>query len=139
MRRGPPGGSDSSWVSHVLPAALYLVLAFISGSLAADPMLGIQFDAKDKLIHLLGFWLMQWTHARALRHLWPGRPEATVLVQSLLSASLAGALLEGWQFFLPHRTADFWDFVADVLGAAIGAGLSAVALRRSWASGDSGP
>jgi VanZ family protein len=111
------------WQLHVLPAALYLVVAFVTGSLPSSAMGPVDLQTKDKLLHFLGFWLMQWTHARALRFMHPGWSEAQVLFASFGTATVAGGLLEAWQFLLPHRTADWRDWLADGVGALLGAAL----------------
>lgn len=131
MTQGSGEHLGTSWSLHVLPAQLYLAFAFITGSLPGGAMGGIDFDAKDKLIHFAGFWLMQWTHARAFRHLRPDWARRDVLLSSCASATAAGGLLELWQFLLPHRTADILDWLADLAGALLGALVGLICARLS--------
>ena len=77
--------------------------------------------ARDKVEHALAFGLMQWTHARAVAFFWPKLSGRQVALVTFGTAALAGGLLELWQFALPHRMADWADFAADAVGAAIGA------------------
>lgn len=74
----------------------------------------------DKLIHaglyaaLAGLWL--WAR--------PGRPW-----QALLLASLYGAVDEWHQSWVPGRSSDSWDWLADTAGAGLLAGLAAARQR----------
>ncbi len=106
---------------HVAPALLYIGVVFYLGSIAVDPLVGVDFDFKDKVMHALAFGGMQLTHARAFSFLWPEWPRRRVALWSGLSAASFGGLLELWQAALPHRSADFWDFIADAVGAFVAA------------------
>ncbi len=106
---------------HVAPAILYVGVVFYLGSISIDPLEGISFDLKDKVLHVLAFGGMQITQARALSFLWPEWSRKRVAIWAAILTSLVGALLELWQAALPHRSADFFDFAADALGAALAA------------------
>lgn len=75
----------------------------------------------DKVVHLamyagLTFLLSSWLSAR--------RPGSGRLVVPVLAAAVVYAGLdESLQMLTETRTADFWDFVMDVLGAVLGVGL----------------
>ncbi len=118
------------WTLHVLPALIYALFAFGMGSIPGEPMAGWELNLKDKIMHALGFGVMQWTHLRAIRFIRPHLSSSTVVVFSVLTAILAGGLLEGWQFLLPHRTADLWDWFADAAGALLAGGVTWVLLLR---------
>ncbi|HVU02162.1 MAG TPA: VanZ family protein [Polyangiaceae bacterium] len=97
------------------PAFAYVAYIFVMGSIrgADTPM-----HVSDKTAHFLAFGLMVPLFARALRHL---APRVSPVVALLLAAALssgAGALLEVWQAFIPWRSSDVWDWVADTMGAA---------------------
>ena len=72
----------------------------------------------DKVVHLvmyagLTFLLSSWLSAR--------RPGSGRLVLPVLAAAVIYAVLdELLQMLTETRTADFWDFVMDVLGAVLG-------------------
>lgn len=88
------------------------------------PKIPIDFDFMDKVMHAgvygilagLCFWAL---HAPTQRRAW----------LSLVLASLYGASDEFHQWFVPGRTPDVWDWVADSLGAAMLAGLALWWLR----------
>lgn len=86
---------------------------------------GLHFDNADKLQHIAAFICLSVCAALSLQ---PGHSR-------LLSAGLAmlavGLLIEGVQFYIPERSADWQDVVADAVGIA--AGLATVAwARRYW-------
>ncbi|MEN9577263.1 MAG: VanZ like family [Pseudomonadota bacterium] len=95
-------------------------------------MPSVSGGVSDKTLHFLVFG----GFALALL---PALPRAKAAAWRLgvgfLLASTAGALLELWQGLLPHRSAEFLDWVADTLGAAIAVLGAAVGLwfwkRRS--------
>jgi VanZ family protein len=90
----------------------------------AAPQL-INFPGIDKVVHLGLFGTLAALSARALggtpRTWWP----------ALLGAMLFGAFTEFEQSFIPSRSMDLGDFLADSAGAAIGLAMFAAwALRR---------
>jgi VanZ family protein len=118
------------WIVYLTPAVLSVVVALKLGTMQGGPNLGPEFDFKDKLGHLLAFGLIQITHARAAEFIFEPRRSASLVWGAAVSATLVGAVLEIWQAFLPYRTAEFLDLVADGLGAALFAMLY-IRLRQS--------
>jgi len=110
---------------HVAPAILYVLAIFYAGSVEQGPEIQVELVAQDKLLHLVAFFGMQLTMFRAAR--WKlfelGTGRLALIALALTSA--VGASLEFWQATLPYRSAEFADWVADVLGA----GLAALLLR----------
>jgi hypothetical protein len=109
------------------PATVYLAGIFVLGSAGggAGPA-----GVSDKVAHLVAFGILALPMARALRY-FRERPLAERLGRGALLSSLAGALLEVWQAFLPHRSAELLDWVADTAGAFGVALVAAVVARRS--------
>jgi len=75
----------------------------------------------DKLQHLLaygalGFAIGLWISPA----FWKRRPLAAVLLAALIG-SVYGAIDEIHQYFVPGRQSDVWDWVANTLGAVLGA------------------
>jgi VanZ family protein len=106
---------------HVAPAVLYVGAVFYLGSSPVDPLHGVDFELKDKVLHVIAFAGMQLTQARALAFIWPEWSRRRVATSAAILTSLLGALLEVWQAALPHRSADVFDLVADVTGAVLAA------------------
>lgn len=101
------------------PALVWLITTFYLGSIDGDPTDPIQFELKDKVHHAIAFGLMQRTHYRALQFFFPSWSEVRVVVTAVVTASLAGIGLELWQAYLPHRSADVFDALADIAGAVL--------------------
>lgn len=119
MKLGIRDPRAATWL--VGPAVAYTVYIFIAGSL---PQVGPPMDVSDKTAHFAAFGLMVPLLLRATRYF---RPEAAFRSRtgvSVAGSSVLGGLLELWQSFLPSRTADVFDWLADTAGA----GLAAVVL-----------
>lgn len=116
MSRYRPGA-----LIHVAPALLYVGAVFYLGSVSIDPPTEMDFSWNDKVMHAIAFGGMQLTLARAFRFLWPELSVTSVAVRSGVVAALLGGLLELWQAALPHRSAEWLDFIADAVGAALAA------------------
>jgi VanZ family protein len=83
----------------------------------------------DKLQHLLAYAVLAgaaalWTS----RETWERRA-FTVLLCTALAASAYGAVDEIHQYFVPGRDCNFWDWLADILGAFLGAGAALIIAR----------
>jgi len=92
--------------------------------------------AWDKLQHLLaygalGFAIGLW----ASPAFWKRRPALAVLLTTL-AGSVYGAIDEIHQHFVPGRVCDFWDWVANTLGAFLGA-LAILLLAKKLKTKDS--
>jgi VanZ family protein len=118
--------------------ASYSLLIFIQSSLPSIDM-GTDLPGMDKLLHLAAYTLMGVLACRAFASL--SRLESAL---ALFMAGFAFTLLFGlsdeWhQSFVPGRTADVWDFVADALGALLGAGITCRHLRPGGSRGPTFP
>lgn len=112
-----PGGGDRSVLSAVLPGATYVALVFVGGSLPGG---GGPPGVSDKVLHFLVFLPLPWLLSRAAVHYWPRLTVLHRLAWGFGATSLAGGLLELWQYWLPHRTCELLDWVADTAGAGLG-------------------
>jgi len=74
----------------------------------------------DKLLHAGGYGLLGLLFCRAYRSRWPAATGRFLARRAVLSAALFGLSDEIHQAFVPFRTADPWDVLADAVGAAIG-------------------
>jgi VanZ family protein len=111
----------------LLPAIAYAALIFyLSGQSRPLPYLTSRFN--DKLLHLVEYAAFAVVVTWGLAHLvtLPRAARWAVLI-----GSLYGATDEFHQWFVPHRSADVADWVADTLGALLGA-LLAWLILRGW-------
>lgn len=110
-----------------LPAALYTLLIWWLSSQTIELALIERVPLRDKGVHFLEYGALGLFIAHAVTTTWPGRAIGSV-VAVLITASL-GLLDELHQAFVPGRTSDLIDLLADVLGAIAMAAIHGVVLR----------
>jgi VanZ family protein len=115
-------------LKRVLRASLCTALFFAAGSLPAGT--GGSDSQLDKLLHALGFGLLAWLWCAALVELRPRRATLELAAAGFALSSAFGGLLELWQGMLGYRSRELYDFVADVAGALVAAGLWAAFRAR---------
>jgi hypothetical protein len=126
--------SLSGFLVQVLPALLYVGAVFFAGTSPNGPDIPLDFSQRDKVVHGVVFGAMAVLIWRALRFGWPAaRPSRQQLVAGGISA-LLGALLEVWQYFVPGRSMELLDWLADMLGIALGTATAYLLAGRSSAS-----
>jgi VanZ family protein len=130
---GEAGGGAARALAHLGPGAAYVVLLFVKGTERAS---GTPLHLSDKLLHAVGFGVVVPFALLALRYFERPVRLAARLSVSVLVASLLGALLELWQAFLPYRSSELLDWVADTVGAVLVAGvvLALAAVSRKGVS-----
>ena len=103
-----------------VPALLWAIAIFLLSAMSAPPQIVPEFTLKDKIAHWTLFCVFGWLIALALRR---GHnlslPKTVVL--AILLGSAYGATDEFHQRFVPHRTCDVMDWLADTLGASAAA------------------
>ena len=107
----------SLWAAVSVNVAL--VLGFFWFGLRPAPLLLQGANHRDKVWHFLGFGLLALSHVLLTRRLWPLRAPWAAAVLSMGW----GILLEIAQAFVPSRSADLLDAVADAAGACAAAWL----------------
>ena len=114
------------------PAVGYALLIVVMSAIPGHEFPHLPFFSADKLVHTIEFGLFGILMYRAFRYprpLW--RPYALTLIVGIPFA----ALDELHQRFVPGRNCDPADFLFDIAGIALFAGLSAL-LHRRGQSGD---
>ena len=128
----PPVTPPPRWwqaLVWLLPAAAYAALIFYLSS-QSQPLPELTRRFSDKLLHLIEYAVFAAVATWGLSHL-VTTPRAARL--GALIGSIYGATDEFHQWFVPHRSAEVADWVADSTGAALGALLAWLVLRR-WRS-----
>jgi VanZ family protein len=115
-------------LSYELPALAYVVVVFVAGSLPMHSV-GSGFTWSDKLVHALAFLIMQLLLVRMVRFELPRASAGAQQALAAIVAALLGALMELYQGALPHRSADLYDWFADLAGISL-ALLAALAFAR---------
>ena len=110
-----------TWVALAAPLVAYCAFVFVVSALQAPPAPDYPFAWGDKLTHALVYAAMLPLAVRAMR-LFPARASLrSRLLPAFLFCALYGATDEIHQYFVPGRSCDVFDWIAD----AVGAGASA--------------
>lgn len=117
--------SRAPWVAVVAWAAVILVATSLPGR-----VLPPAFPHADKLVHLASYGVLGALVARALRTGGARAPSPRVFAAAAATLALFAAGDEWHQQFVPGRSADRADWLADMIGAAAGlAALTTTPLR----------
>jgi VanZ family protein len=120
----PPVGSRLVGAQLALawaPAAAYMALIFTISSFRVELPELPSLPMRDKLIHLVEYGVLGFFCAHATLRTWPGKPRRRMLALGAFLASAFGLSDELHQAFVPGRSAELLDFVADTIGASCGA------------------
>jgi VanZ family protein len=140
----PPDANTSPFSFRIffrywLPLIAYCLLIFIQSSMA-EPVKLPSIPQIDKLLHGGGYSFLGVLFYRAYRSRWPSASGWTMANASLLSGSIYGMTDEIHQYFVPGRSADPWDWLADTVGVMLGVlayhAFVYVSVRRSWSGRD---
>jgi VanZ family protein len=118
-----------TFVFYWLPVILYCLLIFILSSYPATQSLP-SFSQADKLMHAGAYALLGFLFYRAFLTTRIQKAAVLLVIFSVLASSLYGVSDEIHQYFVPSRTADIVDVVADVAGSFIGAVAARSILNR---------
>jgi VanZ family protein len=116
-------------VTEVAPAAAYVGAIFYTGLIRLAKLPEVGLIPTDKLLHALAFGGLALLLVRAAATLLQRPSQALRFLFGVCGSSLFGALLEVCQHFVPYRSAEFLDWLADTLGALLAIGLLALCLR----------
>ena len=104
----------------LVPLILYCVFIFMQSRLPA-PFDMPDVSHFDKLLHLGAYGVMAVLFYRTYLAGWPQAMKGTLIWASVISTALYGLSDEIHQYFVPERSADLLDWLADTVGAAMGA------------------
>jgi VanZ family protein len=119
------------FLSYWLPVFTLAAIIFYQSSFATPTVLP-RWPYLDKLLHAGVYGLLSALICRALNSLprWRGHL-LRLMVAGTLLAALYGLSDEWHQSFVPHRSSDAGDLLADLLGAGLGAFIYLRAYTRS--------
>ena len=112
------------------PVALFLAFDVYLSSQSRLPAIGFSFPGLDKLLHAGYFFLTGLLAVRAARF-GEGWSRTRTAVRLVLFAILWGCLDEIHQSFVPMRSVEFADVLADTAGVALAVILGERILRRT--------
>jgi VanZ family protein len=102
-----------------LPVVLYCAMIFIQSSYPAMAHLR-EVPFGDKYLHIAGYALLGMLFFRAFRSSHVENRLKAVSLLSILASTAYGISDEIHQYFVPYRTADVMDALADMIGSCIG-------------------
>ncbi len=102
------------------PAVAYMASIFWESS---QSQIAIPGGASDKVAHTLGYVTLAVLLLRAVAGGLPARVTARLAVVTVLATVAYGASDEVHQLFVPGRTAEAGDLLADATGAVLGTAL----------------
>ena len=122
-----------NFVKYQLPLLVWACLIFWLSSIKTIPPIKLQFIAADKLAHMSVFFVFCWFSRRALffQDTFPKFKKWSLFV-AFLSTCLYGYLDEVHQLYVPGRTYDYYDMLADATGALVFIALFTITNR--WRS-----
>lgn len=119
-----------STVSAILPILLYCLMIFVLSNLKDPPAPNFHLQWGDKINHALAFGGMMVVALRASGYLFARTSIAVRVGIALLFCALYGATDELHQAFVPGRTCDIYDWVADMTGVFLA--LVGIVVTRRW-------
>ncbi len=109
-----------------LPPLGYALLIFTLSSIESASLPSLQFKLGDKLIHLAEYGLFGFLTARLFVQLGWKQP----YIWAVLIASFYGVTDEIHQFYVPGRTMEVYDWIADTLGGLLGSQACRLWLKK---------
>lgn len=103
-----------------LPAAAYMLTIWLVSSFELPSFPTSSFPLRDKGVHLVEYGVLGFLVAHACLRTFASRPRARIALFAILFGTLWGVLDEMHQAFVPGRSADVLDVVADVSGVTLG-------------------
>jgi VanZ family protein len=107
-----------------VPVALYAgVIFFLSAQSHPEDQLPLFLlkDVSDKVLHAVEYGILSLLCYRAFRWAAGSAVARHAVVLAIVTASAYGVTDEVHQFFVPFRESSWLDWLADTIGAAIGA------------------
>ncbi len=102
-----------------MPVCLYCAVIFIQSSYPSVAHLrDVPFG--DKYMHILGYSLLGFLFFRAFRSSRPGTRRMVLSLLSISASTAYGISDEFHQYFVPYRSADVLDVIADMIGSGFG-------------------
>jgi len=112
------------------PVLFYCTAIFIQSSFPGPKVVSTFFHI-DKALHFFAYAFLGILFLRALRNSAMGHREGLVFMLAILLTTIYGGTDEWHQSFVPGRTPDWWDLLADLLGGWFGVFVYQRLLRRN--------
>ena len=111
--------NHGNFLIYWLPVVIYCTVIFIQSAYPAVVQLQ-EVPFGDKYLHFTGYALLGILFFRAFKSSHVGNRVAVVSLLSILASTAYGISDEIHQYFVPCRTADVMDALADMVGSCLG-------------------
>lgn len=111
------------------PVFFYCAVIFIQSSFPSPEEIP-SFFGVDKCLHFTAYAVLGVLFLRALKRSRAQDRQKLVFVLAIIFTGMYGATDELHQHFVPTRSAEWWDLVADLMGGFVGAYAYQVLLRH---------
>jgi VanZ family protein len=118
------------WINAWGPAALWCGIIFALSTIPGSAIPEVDFPQADKLVHAGVYGILGALTFRGARMSRPNHSTGRVVAVAVLIAVLYGITDEFHQAFVPRRTPDWRDAVADTIGGLSGALICAAFVAR---------
>jgi len=122
--------SLEKFLRYWLPVWILCMAIFIQSSFPSPEQLP-DFNYSDKLLHVGAYAVLSALFFRAIRAGKPSSKTVYTIMLCVVFTTLYGVSDEVHQHFVPSRSADMMDVMADFIGSVLGAISGAVFLSRS--------
>lgn len=107
-------------IKYHAPFILFCLLIFAESSVPSDKFPKIEFEISDKILHLAVYFVLFLTAYYSFNNQKKFKIiKDYVIISSLVFSVLYGALDEIHQLFVPGRSCDIYDWLADVAGVIL--------------------
>jgi len=121
--------SLKKFLYYWLPVWIFCIAIFIQSSFPSPEQLP-SFDYSDKLLHVGAYAVLSILFFRAFRAGKPDSRTISTIMLCVVFTTLYGVSDEVHQHFVPSRSADIMDVMADFIGSVAGALFMAYFFRR---------
>ena len=108
-----------AFFKYHLPAMVYALAILVLPSLTSFRTPVIRLLATDKIAHFLEYAIFAFLTYRSMTHLKEPASTRVIFLMCFFYLVVFGLVDEVLQAFIPSRTADVWDYVADLSGGLV--------------------
>jgi VanZ family protein len=126
-----------TFIVYHLPVLIYAALIFWGSSLHSIPH-KFPFELKDKFLHAGEYFVLGALLTRSLSVIMSGLTGRAFIIWIGFVGALYAASDELHQYFVPGRSCDFADWIADIVGLACGAAIIYIIGVRKRTTGQIG-
>jgi VanZ family protein len=126
-----PQSAGKGRLYFIIPPIIWAALIFVASSIPSSDIPKAKILEFDKAIHLSIYFVFAFLIFRAFSYDgFSSKLHAAAAWVTVLLAAFYGATDEFHQFFVPGRSMDVFDWLADTSGAILAVALAAYLVRR---------